>query len=264
MKLHLTLFLLLLVINSGYSQANADVPVYGYKIVNTYPHDTGAFTQGLLYLDGHLYESTGIRGESSVRKVDLETGNVLRIEKLPDRFFGEGIVEWRDQLIGLTWQSRMGFVLGLQDFSVRDTFAYTGEGWGLTRNDDTIFMSDGTAEIRLLDPETLKEKDRITVTYNDKPLRALNELEWVNGEIFANIYLTDLIAHINPDTGAVTGIINLTGILPEEDYVDGYTDVLNGIAYDSDTDRLFVTGKRWPKLFEIELIEQKPVTQANP
>ncbi len=242
---------------SGCSAAEADVPVYDYQVVNTYPHDDDAYTQGLIFLDGYLYESTGLRTFSSLRKVELETGTVVRRESLPDEYFGEGIVQWQDQIIGLTWQAETGFVFGLNDFDVKKTFSYTGEGWGLTRDDAHIYMSDGTAEIRIIDPTSLMETDRFTVTFNGKPVRNLNELEWVAGEIFANIYQTDLIARINPASGKVTGVIDLSALLPSEDIRPRHTNVLNGIAYDAKSDRLFVTGKNWPKLFEIKLVQRK-------
>lgn len=259
MRMTIRITLIFLVFLAGCSQAEAGkVQVYDYEIINSYPHDPAAYTQGLIWLDGHLYESTGRRGQSSLRKVDLTTGTVLQRQEMEARYFGEGIVEWGDRIIGLTWQSGTGFVFDRDDFELRQTFSYSGEGWGLTRDERQLYMSDGTAEIRKLDPETLTETGRFTVTYDGKPVRALNELEWVNGEIFANVYQTDLIVRFSPETGVVTGVIDLSGILPAAERQPGYTDVLNGIAYDQDTDRLFVTGKYWPKLFEIRLVERTP------
>ncbi len=229
-------------------------PEYGYEIVHTYPHDRSAFTQGLFYLDGFLYEGTGIEEESSIRKVRLETGEVVQKRMVPS-YFGEGIVNWKNKLIELTWKSETGFVYDLATFEPRSQFRYPGEGWGLTQDGRRIIMSDGSAQLRFWDPETLKETARLTVTDQGQPVENLNELEWVKGEIYANIWTTDRIARIDPKTGKVAGWINLAGLLTPADRVEGpeATDVLNGIAYDAAHDRLFVTGKRWPKLFEIRL-----------
>jgi glutaminyl-peptide cyclotransferase len=234
----------------------APVATYGYQIVRVYPHDPGAFTQGLFFKDGFLYESTGRLGHSSIRKVRLETGGVLAKLDFPPDIFGEGITDWEGRLISVTWHSRIGFVLDLKSFAVLQRFSYPGEGWGLTRNERHIIMSDGTAELRFLNPQTLREVRRLKVTAGGKPLSQLNELEWVDGEIYSNIWLTDRIARIDPQTGKVVGWIDLKGILPPSDRVRGNTDVLNGIAYDPPTQRLFVTGKLWPKLFEIRLVKQ--------
>ncbi len=240
--------------------AQARVPVYTYKIVKSYPHDSNAFTEGLLYRDGVLYESTGLLGRSSIRKVQLETGQILQLTNLPAEIFGEGIVDWNGVLIGVTWQSQIGFVLDLRTFALTNQFSYTGEGWGLTHNNTEIVMSDGTAELRFIDPATLRELRRVRVTASGKPVTQLNELEWVEGEIFANVWQTDRIARIDPVSGRVTGWIDLSGILSEADRVAGHTDVLNGIAYDADKKRLFVTGKLWPKLFEIRLLKKNDST----
>jgi glutaminyl-peptide cyclotransferase len=233
------------------------VPVYGYRIVHAYPHDANAFTEGLFYMDGFLYESTGLTGRSSVRKVKLETGQVVDRTELPPDFFGEGITGWGTGLIGLTWQSHIGYVLRLDGFSTVAQFGYPGEGWGLTHNEKELVMSDGTPDIRFLDPETQRESHRIHVTADGKPVDRLNELEWVRGEIYANVWQTDRIARIDPKTGRVVGWIDLKGLLPKQDFVPGHTDVLNGIAYDAARKRLFVTGKLWPKLFEIQLVKQE-------
>ncbi|MDY0745441.1 glutaminyl-peptide cyclotransferase [Paucibacter sp. R3-3] len=234
----------------------ADIPVYGFEIVRSYPHDPQAFTEGLFFKDGFLYESTGLEGRSSVRKVRLETGEVLQGTTLPSDLFGEGIVDWGDQIIGLTWQTQLGFVLKLGDFSFVKKFSYAGEGWGLTKNKTELIQSDGTAELRFIDPATLKEKRRVKVTADGKPVTQLNELEWVDGEIYANIWQTDRIARIDPASGKVLGWIDLTGLLSPM-FRTGQVDVLNGIAYDAATKRLFVTGKLWPKLFQIKLIRKK-------
>jgi glutaminyl-peptide cyclotransferase len=231
----------------------AAVPLYGYQIVHVYPHDTHAFTEGLFYLNGFLYESTGLEGHSNIRKVQLETGRVLQQFDVPARYFGEGIVNWKDHIVSLTWKSEVGFVHDLDSFRVQRQFSYRGEGWALTQDGTHLIMSDGTDELRWLDPETLQEIGRLRVTFAGKPLRALNELEWVKGEIYANVWQTSWIARIDPRSGAVVGLINCNGLLDPSDYLEGQTDVLNGIAYDAGSDRLFVTGKNWPKLFEIQL-----------
>jgi glutamine cyclotransferase len=233
-----------------------EIVYYGYRVANVYPHDRNAFTQGLFFRDGALYESTGLRGHSSVRKVSLETGEVLKKLDLADQYFGEGVVDWNDRLISVTWKSGKGFVFGLDDFKQQETFSYDGEGWGLTRDPSHIIMSDGTARLRYLDPKTFKVTKGLTVRLRGREVRNLNELEWIDGKIFANVWQTDLILQINPETGDVVGLIDLSGILQETDRKSPGTDVLNGIAYDAEADRMFVTGKNWPSLFEIELVEK--------
>lgn len=239
--------------------ADAEVPVYGYVVKNVYPHDEQAFTQGLLYRDGYLYESTGQYGESSVRRVELETGVVKQIRNLEQRYFGEGLVDWEDSLIVLTWRSGVGFVLGRDDFFDRRSFTYTGQGWGLTTDGKRLIMSDGTDALRFLDPESFEETGSVAVTLDGRPVGRLNELEWVDGELYANVWQSNGIVRIDPKSGVVTGIIDLTGLLPDDARRAGHTDVLNGIAYDADARRLFVTGKYWPQLFEIELVEKDAV-----
>lgn len=224
-----------------------------YEVVQTYPHDQNAFTQGLIFDQGELYESTGLEGKSSVRKVDLETGKVLQISKLDDRYFGEGMTLWQDRLIQLTWVSKTGFVYDKETLKQIATFSYPTQGWGITHNHQELIMSDGSNTLYFLNPNTFKETKRIKVTENDRPIDKLNELEFVKGEIWANIWLSDRIARIDPETGVVTGWLDLTGIIdpaatPTQDAV------LNGIAYDPESDRLLVTGKLWPKLFEIKPI----------
>jgi glutaminyl-peptide cyclotransferase len=238
----------------AYPRAEAAVPRYGYEIVHTYPHDASAFTEGLFYLNGVLYESTGLEEHSTIRKVRLETGEVLQKLDIPKQYFGEGIVNWHGQLISLTWKSQLGFVFDLATFKQLRQFHYQGEGWALTHNDSEIIMSDGTPELRFLDPKTLRETRRVQVTLDGKPITNVNELEWVKGEIYANVWQTDFVLRIDPATGRVVGIVNLAGLLKRRDIVPGQTDVLNGIAYDAKGDRLFVTGKNWPKLFEIRLL----------
>ena len=240
--------------------SQAGVPEYTYEVVHSYPHDRTAFTEGLFYLDGFLYESTGIEGASSVRKVRLETGEVVQRHDLPSAYFGEGIIHWKDRLIQLTYKTEVGFVYNLRTFETERRFEYPGEGWAMTQDGKNIFMSDGTAQIRIWDPETLQELRRITVTDQGQPVPNVNELEWVKGEIYANIWETDRIARIDPATGRVVGWIDLAGLLNPNERIAGPegTDVLNGIAYDAKGNRLFVTGKRWPKIFEIRLVRRSP------
>ena len=236
--------------------ADAAVPVYGYQVVHAYPHDPGAFTEGLLFHDGFLYESTGLNGHSTVRKVKLETGEVVQSTALPDDVFGEGISDWGGQVIGLTWQSHVGFVLDLASFKFVRQFSYPGEGWGLTHDDHALVMSDGTPDLRFLDPATLKETRRLRVTADGRPLQQINELEWIDGEIWANVWQTDRVARIDMKSGKVVGWIDLAGLLSVKDRLSGTPDVLNGIAWDAAGKRLFVTGKYWPKLFEIRLVRK--------
>ena len=223
--------------------------VTGFKVLRTYPHDPEAFTQGLEFVDGSLYEGTGLNGRSSIRQVDLQTGHVIRQRAVAKEHFGEGITIWKSRLIELTWQSQVALVYDLQSFAPRQTFTYTGEGWGLTHDRTHLIMSDGTASLRFLDPETFAERRRITVKDGGLPVNRLNELEYVKGQLFANVWTTDRIARIDPDTGRVLGWIDLTGLLAPR----GKADVLNGIAFDAAGDRLFVTGKLWPTLFEIAI-----------
>jgi glutaminyl-peptide cyclotransferase len=237
------------------SAAQAATPVYGYRVVHVYPHDTSAYTEGLFYKDGYLYESTGEAGESTVRKVELQTGKVVQRHDVPDAYFGEGIIDWKQELIQLTWKSQLGFVYDLASFKQLRTFSYPGEGWALTRDSKQLYMSDGSPVLRILDPTTLAATGSIMVTDNGEPVANLNELEWVKGEIYANVWMTNRIARIDPASGHVTGWIDLTGLLDVSRLPDPGNDVLNGIAYDEQHDRLFVTGKRWPKLFEITLVK---------
>jgi glutaminyl-peptide cyclotransferase len=234
-------------------------PEYTYKIVRTLRHDPKAFTQGLAYRDGFLYEGTGLKGRSSVRKVRLETGEVVQKIDLAPEYFGEGIALLKNEIVELTWQSQIGFVYNLSDFHLLRHFSYPGEGWGLTTNSKAseLFMSDGTAEIRVLDGATLTEKRRFTVHDGDTPIDQLNELEFVEGELFANIWQTDRIARISPQTGEVVGWIDLKGLLSPIYRLEPGA-VLNGVAYDADKKRLFVTGKLWPTIFEIQLLPNPP------
>jgi glutaminyl-peptide cyclotransferase len=241
----------------------AAVPVYTYQIVHIYPHDVHAFTEGLLYRNGVLYESTGLERQSTIRKVQLETGRVLQKIDIPPQYFGEGLVIWKRRLISLTWKSHVGFVFDLATLKLQKKFHYEGEGWALTCDGKQLIMSDGTADLRFLDPLTLQETGRIHVSLDGRPIDRVNELEWVKGEIYANLWQTNWVLRIEPATGHVLGVIDLTGLLLDEDRVPGQTDVLNGIAYDDAHDRLFVTGKNWPKLFEIRLQATDKVVQVN-
>ncbi|PKN04384.1 MAG: glutamine cyclotransferase [Deltaproteobacteria bacterium HGW-Deltaproteobacteria-9] len=227
------------------------VPVYAYRIVNAYPHDPDAFTQGLIFHDGRLYEGTGLHGASSLRKVELETGKVLKRRDLPEKYFGEGVAFCGNRLIQLTYQSKIGFIYDL-DLRQIGSFNYATEGWGLTCDGNRLILSDGTARLRWLDAKTFEVVKQITVTDQGRPVCNLNELEYVKGEIFANIWKTDYIARISPETGHVTGWINLGGLSQQFEPTTPI-DCLNGIAYDAKGDRLFVTGKFWPKVFEIRL-----------
>ena len=232
--------------------AGSAIPRYGYEVVNIYPHDPAAFTQGLLFDEGQLYESTGLYGASSVRRVDLATGQVLSMTTIPAEYFGEGISIVNDRLYQLTWQEQTGFIYNKTTFAPEGRFRYATEGWGMTFDGKQLIMSDGTARLYFWDPATLTTTHTIDVYDDQGPVVRLNELEYIQGEIFANIWQTDLIARIDPATGTVTGWIDLTGLLPAADRTPA-TDVLNGIAYLPEGERLFVTGKNWPKLFEIRL-----------
>jgi glutamine cyclotransferase len=230
-------------------------PVYTYEIVHTYPHDTSAFTEGLVYLNGELLESTGLKGQSSLRRVDLTTGRVLQRFDVAPEYFAEGLTVIRGKAYQLTWESHVGFVYDLNTFRANVQFNYTGEGWGLTTDGFSLIMSDGTDQIRFLDPATFTERRRITVLNAGNPLDQVNELEYVNGVIYANVWKTDDIVEIDPQTGNVKGIVDFSGLLTPIERAQ--SDVLNGIAYDSVSNRLFVTGKLWPKLFEVRLKAKK-------
>lgn len=226
---------------------------YTYRVVNSFPHDTEAFTQGLVFENGTLFEGTGLYGRSTLREVELETGVVLRSLSLASQYFGEGITIYQDRVIQLTWRSNTGFVYDKDSFQLLQTFRYPTEGWGITHDGVRLIVSDGTSTLYFWDPVTFEEIGRIEVHDQDGPVSRLNELEYVRGEVFANVWQTDRIARINPQTGRVTGWINLEGLLDSEEGVAS-AGVLNGIAYDAENNRLFVTGKRWPKLLEISLI----------
>lgn len=226
--------------------------LYTAQVVRAYPHDPSAFTEGLLYEDGVLYESTGMVGRSFIRKSRLETGQVLAQRELKPPYFGEGIVTWKGKLVQLTWQHQVGFTYRAGDLAPIGSFKYKGEGWALTKDDRRLIMSDGTDQIRFLNPETLGETGRIRVTFRGQPVSNINELEWVKGEIWANIWQTDVIVRINPRNGQVVGRVVLRGLPLAQDR-NGSEDVVNGIAYDAKGDRLLVTGKQWSKIYEIRL-----------
>jgi len=248
------LFFALTILSFISSSESSSTPVFTYKIINTYPHDHQAFTQGLVFNEGLMYEGTGLKGKSTLRNTKLETGEVLKIRKLSDEFFGEGITVYGDRIIQLTWQSHIGFIYDKENFRLLKTFQYPTEGWGITHDGKQLIMSDGSANLYFLNPETLKEIGRIEVRDRNNLVTRINELEYINGEIFANIWMTNRIARIDPRTGRVTGWINLDGLSP---FRDERTKVLNGIAYDAKNDRLFVTGKLWPNLFEIKLVPKE-------
>jgi glutamine cyclotransferase len=234
----------------------AEAPQYGYQIVHVYPHDRNAFTQGLEFRAGFLYEGTGLKGQSTLRKVMLETGQVLQQVKLASEFFGEGITVVNQQIVQLTWQSQVGFVYDQSSFRQLKFFNYAGEGWGLANDGTQIYMSDGSAQIRCWDASSLEEKRRFTVRDNGRAVSFLNELEYVGGEIYANVWQSERIARISPADGKVLGWIDLSGLLTAADRQE-QVDVLNGIAYDALGNRLFVTGKLWPKLFEIKIVPKR-------
>lgn len=228
-----------------------------YQVVHVYPHDASAFTQGLVFADGHLYESTGLNGRSSVRMVDLSTGQIQKNYDVPADYFAEGLTVWGNTLVQLTWQSHKGFVYDREKFALLKTFDYEGEGWGLTHDASQLIMSDGSAYLRFLDPKTFRETRRIhVVDESGKPVENLNELEYIRGEIYANIWKSDEIIRISPRTGKVLGWLDLASIIDKKELTNRDA-VLNGIAYDAAGDRLFITGKLWPRLFEIKVLPAK-------
>lgn len=233
------------------AQSQATLPINGYTVVRAYPHDSAAFTQGLEFVDGFFYEGTGLNGSSSIRKVRIETGEVVQRQSLAREYFGEGITLVGQTLYQLTWQSGVAFLYDRATFRQLRTVKYSGEGWGLTYDRTNLIMSDGTEELRFLDPATFRELRRVKVTAVGQPVKNLNELEYVKGEVFANVWMTDYVARIDPASGRVRGYIDLRGLMPRNAVSNDA--VLNGIAYDASTDRLFVTGKLWPRVFEIKL-----------
>jgi glutamine cyclotransferase len=234
------------------SFARAELPVAEAQIVKIYPHDPHAFTEGLFFRDGIFYESTGLEGQSNIRAVDPASGRVLRSTALPPGLFGEGIVAWKDQLISVTWRTGVGFRWTLADFHPRGVFHYAGEGWSLTEDGRNIILSDGTPVLRFLDPDSLKVVRSLSVTAEGQPVERLNELEYVKGEILANIWMTNRIARIDPKTGAVKAWIDVSNLAAKAATTDPDA-VPNGIAYDKARDRLFLTGKNWQYLFEVRI-----------
>jgi glutamine cyclotransferase len=237
-------------------------PVRSYKVIATYPHDPKAFTQGLQYLNGALYEGTGLNGESSIRKVNPTTGAVLKIQPVSAFYFGEGITVLGNRLFELTWKNGVAFVYDANTFQTMDTLHYQGEGWGLTYDGQHLVMSDGSSALRILDPATFRELNRVPVHDGSRPVADLNELEYIDGEIWANVWQTDRVARIDPRTGQVNSWVDFTGLLRQSDRTPE-TDVLNGIAYDAQGKRIFVTGKRWPKLFQIQVMESAKTASSK-
>lgn len=254
------LLLLVLANLSAQAQRTAATPTYGYQIVKTYPHDSRVFTQGLIFLDGVLYESGGGccgTGTSTLRRVQLDSGKAEKEFIVPNQYFAEGLTNWGPDLIQLTWQTKLGFVYDRATFTLKRMFSYEGEGWGLTQDGKRLIMSDGSAALRFLDSQTLQETGRLAIRDRGQAVKDLNELEYVRGEVYANVWHTDRIARISPTSGNVTGWIDLKGLREKADAVSGEA-VLNGIAYDAARDRLFVTGKNWSKLFEIKVVAKAP------
>jgi glutamine cyclotransferase len=232
----------------------APVERCGYRIVRSYPHDATSFTQGLFWQDGHLYEATGQYGQSRVARLDLETGKALAETKLPADQFGEGITRWGEQIIGVTWQNGIGHRWSIKDLKPLGTFKYDGEGWGVTMVGDSLVLSDGSSDLKFLDPATMAEQKRVTVRFGGRPLAMINELETIDGQVWANIWMTDFIIRIDPATGNVVSLLDLSGLKADAGATGGDS-VLNGIAWDAKKKRLFVTGKYWPKLYEIVLAD---------
>jgi glutamine cyclotransferase len=234
---------------SGASQIGTDAD---YEIIARYRHDANAYTQGLYFEDGYLIEGTGQRGESNLRRVEIETGRVLNLVPLPPRYFGEGVAALGDRIYQLTWQSELGFIYDREKFELIGQFQYAGEGWGLTTNGTELILSDGSATLRFLDPETFSELRRVEVHGDSGPIDQLNELEYINGAVYANVWHSNHVLEISPETGAVLRDIDFSGLIGEVRPRDPEA-VLNGIAYDQEQDRLFMTGKLWPTMFEIRL-----------
>ena len=253
------LLLALLFTLSGATQATDEpIRIDDFVVTAIHPHDRRSFTQGLFFRDGFLFESTGLEGQSSINKVIVETGKIVRSVKLPRALFGEGIVDWRNEIISITWKSGIGFRWHIGSFKRRGQFVYQGEGWGLTQNGTNLIMSDGTSDLRFLDPDTFAERKRIRVTLNAVPLANLNELEWVKGKIFANVWLTNAIVVIDPENGTVMRVLDMTPLANASGRLSP-NDVLNGIAYDGKSNRLWITGKNWPTIFELKRSDQSDV-----
>lgn len=235
------------------STYSLSAPLIGYKIVDVYPHDEKAFTQGLVIHDGELYEGTGLYGSSSLRRVELETGAILKLHTVPEHYFGEGITVFGGMIYQLTYRARRALVYDKQSFALVQKFRYDSEGWGLTHNDKELIMSDGSEWLYFIEPDTFTIKHRIEVTDNDQSIRRLNELEYINGLIYANVWRADRVAIIDPASGVVLGWLDFSGLLESQGPIKQSVDVLNGIAYDPGTDRLYITGKLWPWMFAVKV-----------
>jgi glutamine cyclotransferase len=253
LRLHRILSTLALCATLLESSCSAAAPVYGYKVVAKYPHSTSSYTEGFFYLNGLFYEGTGRNGHSQLLAIDPATGQPVQHIDLPPQYFGEGIVDWGPNIYEWTWQTHTGFVYDRFSMRLIKQFKYTGEGWGMTRTDQEIITSDGTSTLRFRNPETFAETRHIIVKDGSHPIEQLNELEYIKGEIYANVWHSDRIARISPRDGHVIAWIDLTGLLPADQMIDPES-VLNGIAYDAQKDRLFVTGKQWPAIFEIKIV----------
>lgn len=247
------LLLIIIIVFAATSAVSAEIKSYSYKIINTYPHDSTAFTQGLEFFNGFLYEGTGLYGESSLKKINLNNGEILKIKKLPGNHFGEGITILDDKIYQLTWKENTAYVYDL-NFNLLKEFSYKGEGWGLTNDGQYLIMSNGSNKIYYRDPEDFSVLRTIEVAAYGEKISNINELEYINDEIYANIWFEDYILRINPESGEINSMINVSGIIDPDNY-SHEIDVLNGIAYDKDTGRLFVTGKLWPHIFEIEIVK---------
>jgi glutaminyl-peptide cyclotransferase len=254
LKIPAALWLAVFLLGSA-AAAPASAPVYGYRVVGRFPHSTKSYTEGFFYRDGMFYEGTGREGHSAVLVIDPATGAILQHRDLAGEYFGEGIVDWGPNIYEWTWKSGVCFVYDRFSLALVKQFSYTGEGWGMTSTRKELITSDGTATLRFRDPHTFRETRHIVVRDGKKVIDQLNELEFVNGEIYANVWHTDKIARISPADGHVISWIDLAGLLPAEEMVDGES-VLNGIAYDAQHDRLFVTGKQWPAVFEIKVVRK--------
>lgn len=239
------------------SMPNLPAKQYGYEVVQEFPHDTGAFTQGLVYHDGILLEGTGKYEQSTLRKVELETGKVLKSIDLPPKVFGEGITLWGDKVVQLSWKNRLIFIWDVDSFDLVGRYRFPGEAWGVTHDGNELIVSNGSEFLLFMDPQSMRVKRRVKVLDQGRPIEKLNELEFINGEVWANIWYDERIVRIDPQTGRVVAWVDLTGLLPLEERKNRRESVLNGIAYDAKENRLFVTGKEWPKLFEIRLVEKE-------
>ena len=251
----LAAFALILAICSPLSAKSSETPVYGYRIVNTYPHNTESFTQGLVIDNGTLYEGTGLNGRSAISIVDITTGDTIKSEKLAGKYFGEGITIVDDKIVQLTWRAQKGFVYDKSTLKPIKTFKYQTQGWGITYDGKHIIMSDGTDMLYFMDPRTYKVRGKLEVYDRGGKVSRLNELEYIDGKIYANVWGTEKLAIINPKTGQVVAWVDLSGLLTKEEK-KSRIDVLNGIAYDKENQKLYVTGKLWPKLFEIEIVKE--------